>query len=299
MTSKITYDYCPCCGSAAISKDFECPDYSISNELFEIWKCSNCTFRFTQNVPDTEHISPYYQSAAYISHSDTKEGFINRLYHAVRSFTLGTKSSLVKNVTGLATGVLLDVGAGTGAFSATMKKAGWNVTGLEPDELARKNADTLYNMQLQELANLHNLPANTYDAITLWHVLEHVHDLHDYLEKFLEILKPAGRLIIAVPNHCSYDAKEYKQHWAAWDVPRHLYHFSPESMETLLGQKGFVLDMVKPMWFDSFYVSMLSEKYRGGSNHFISAAWVGLISNVKAIFNTGKCSSVIYVVKKK
>lgn len=299
MASKINYDHCLCCGGAAVNKVFECKDYTVSNELFEIRECNTCTFRFTRDVPDETAIGAYYQSAAYISHSDTKKGLINRLYHQVRTFTLGTKAKLVREVTGLKRGVLLDVGSGTGAFAFTMKQAGWNVTGLEPDEGARANAWSNYKLQLDELSELHRLHADTFDAVTLWHVLEHVHDLHGYLEKFFEILKPAGRLIIAVPNHSSYDASFYKQYWAAYDVPRHLYHFSPKSMQVLLEQKGFVIEDCKPMWFDSFYVSMLSEKYKHGKDNFISAVWVGLLSNIKAVFNRKKCSSVIYIVKKK
>lgn len=299
MTRKITYDHCLCCGSAAVSKVFNCEDYTVSHEQFEIWRCANCTFRFTQNVPAEQDIYPYYQSAEYVSHSDTKKGLINRLYHIVRSRTLKSKATLVKKGTGVKHGVLLDVGAGTGAFANAMQSAGWNVTGLEPDNTARTNASANYNLQLRDPKELYNLSPAGYDAITMWHVLEHVHDLHGYLEKFAEILKPTGRLIVAVPNHCSYDAAHYKQCWAAYDVPRHLYHFSPKSMEVLLDKKGFSLETVKPMWYDSFYVSMLSEKYKNGSGNLFGAFWTGLMSNLKALSDTRRCSSVIYVIRKK
>lgn len=298
MAFIINYDHCLCCGSAAISKVFTCTDHTVSHEQFEVWKCSTCTFRFTQNVPAKDYIGPYYQSSAYVSHSDIKEGFINRLYHFLRSFTLITKRNLMGKVTGLKHGVLLDIGAGTGAFANKMQQAGWNVTGLEPDEIAREKALTNYNLKLQHLADLDTLAGETFDAITLWHVLEHVHELHGYLEKFFEILKPAGRLVIAVPNYCSYDAEFYKEYWAAYDVPRHLYHFSPKSMQVLLEQKGFALEAVKPMWFDSFYVSMLSEKYRNKGN-LLKAVWTGFVSNMKAFSDFKKCSSVIYVIRKR
>jgi 2-polyprenyl-3-methyl-5-hydroxy-6-metoxy-1,4-benzoquinol methylase len=299
MVSKITYDSCMCCGSNAITKVLECKDHTVSKEEFEIWECSNCTFRFTQNVPDEASIGAYYQSAEYVSHSDTKQGIINRLYHIVRNYTLQSKRNLVQKVVGLKNGNLLDVGAGTGAFAHTMLQAGWKITGLEPDTTARANALLNYDLKLSELTNLHQLESNSFDAITMWHVLEHVHDLHGYLETYLRILKPDGRLIIAVPNYTSYDAAVYKEYWAAYDVPRHLYHFSPASMQTLLEQKGFLLETVKPMWFDSFYVSMLSEKYRNGKENFVRAVWVGIISNLKAVFNIRRCSSVIYVIRKK
>jgi len=299
MVSNINYGHCSCCGSVVISKIFSCKDYTVSQQLFELWECGNCTFRFTQNVPDASNIAPYYQSAEYVSHSDTKRGLINRLYHIVRNYTLTSKRDLLTKATGLKHGVLLDVGAGTGAFANVMQSAGWNITGLEPDTTARANASTNYDLKLQESNEIYNLKQNTFDAITMWHVLEHVHDLNGYLEKYLQILKPAGRIIIAVPNYRSHDAKAYKQCWAAYDVPRHLYHFSPKSMETLLDRKGFALEAVKPMWFDSFYVSMLSEKYKTGKNNYLSAFITGLVSNAKALFDTKKCSSVIYIIRKK
>lgn len=299
MASEINYDHCLCCGSAAVNKVFACKDHTVSNEYFEIWKCNTCTFRFTQNVPGEAAIGVYYQSSDYVSHSDTQKGIINRLYHYVRNITLNTKLNLIKKVTGVKKGILLDVGAGTGAFAFKMQQAGWNVTGLEPDEIARANAFKNYKLQLEESGGINSLPDNTFDAITLWHVLEHVHDLHGYLQKFFKTLKPGGRLVIAVPNHTSYDSNVYKQYWAAYDVPRHLYHFSPKSMGILLEQKGFEVESFKPMWFDSFYVSMLSEKYRYGKSNFINAVWIGLVSDIKALFNTKRCSSVIYVIKKK
>lgn len=299
MAHKIYYDHCVCCGSVAISKVFECRDYTVSKEFFEVWKCATCSFRFTQNVPDKDGIGAYYQSAEYVSHSDTKKGAVNFLYHLVRNFTLKNKRNLIEKVTRVKKGVLLDVGAGTGAFANTMQNVGWEVTGLEPDETARRNALNNYSIHLAESNKLSALQADTFDAITLWHVLEHVHDLHGSLEKFLQVLKPDGRLVIAVPNYTSYDSQVYQKCWAAYDVPRHLYHFSPNSMEILLKQKGFTLESIRPMWFDSFYVSLLSEKYEHGKNNFLQAAFTGLISNIKALFNRKKCSSVIYIFRKK
>jgi predicted SAM-dependent methyltransferase len=154
-------------------------------------------------------------------------------------------------------------------------------------------------LHLQPPEDLSRLEASQFDAITMWHVLEHVHDLHGYLVQFQKILLPSGRLIIAVPNYTSHDAKVYREHWAAYDVPRHLYHFSPKGMEMLANDKGFHLETVKPMWFDSFYVSMLSEQYKNGSGNLIGAAWNGLLSNLKAMSDKKRCSSVIYIFSKK
>ena len=298
MPELITYTHCPCCGSASVFPALSAKDYTVSAELFEIWHCDDCTARFTQRVPDAVSIGPYYQSVNYVSHSDTAKGFINRLYHLVRNYTLGSKRKLVQEVTGKKTGTLLDVGAGTGAFSNAMQLAGWKITALEPDDTARGNALTKYGLILQSPDTLFTLDAEQFDAITMWHVLEHVHDLHGHLSQFQKLLKPGGRLLIAVPNYTSYDAKSYREHWAAYDVPRHLYHFSPKSMQLLGNAKGFELVDTKPMWFDSFYVSMLSEQYRNGSGNIIGALWNGLLSNLVAVRNKKRCSSVIYIFSK-
>lgn len=298
MGERINYQQCPCCGSTAIQSVLAAKDYTVTNEMFEIWHCNNCALRFTQAIPTVDEIGAYYQSNSYVSHSDSKEGLINKLYHLVRNYTLKDKLKLVQTVTGLPTGTLLDVGAGTGYFSQKMTNNGWAVTSLEPDMTARKVAMDKYNLLLEDTSNLYYLEANQFDAIAMWHVLEHVHDLQGYLTKFHEILKPTGRLVIAVPNYTSYDAEHYAKHWAAYDVPRHLYHFSPQSMDVLAKLKGFTVKVYKPMWFDSFYVSMLSEQYKNGKGNLLAAVWSGLISNLKTLGNNKRCSSVIYVLAK-
>ena len=209
------------------------------------------------------------------------------------------KRELIQEITHKKTGSLLDVGAGTGAFSKAMKDAGWEVTGLEPDDTARKNALEKNGLELLSPENLYQFAPASFDAIAMWHVLEHVHDLHGYLDKYHSILKNDGRLVIAVPNYTSYDATVYQAYWAAYDVPRHLYHFSPESMEKMANNKGFKVLAYKAMWFDSFYVAMLSEQYKTGKNQYLKAVWNGLVSNLKAVFDQKKCSSVIYILEKK
>lgn len=299
MPELINYSHCPICGSAAVYPALSAKDHTVSGQQFEIWHCDDCTGRFTQRVPVLAEIGPYYQSAAYVSHSDTEKGLVNRLYHLVRNYTLKSKRRLVQDAAGKTTGALLDVGAGTGAFAHTMLLADWEVTALEPDDTARLNAKNKYGLELSSPDRLFSLPAQRFDAITMWHVLEHVHDLQGYLKQFHTILASGGRLVIAVPNYTSYDAKVYGEYWAAYDVPRHLYHFSPKSMEILGQAHGFRLTAIQPMWFDSFYVSMLSEQYRNGSANIFGAIWNGLLSNLKALFNREKCSSVIYVFAKK
>ena len=295
----IVYDSCPACGQKNIVAVLSAEDYTVSHQQFEIWECKNCTLRFTQNVPAQNEIGPFYQSENYISHSDTSKGFVNVLYHRVRSHTLNRKRKLVQEFTARQKGDILDIGCGIGAFLHSMHECGWETTGLEPDAMAREKAKELYGLQVGNSAKLFELPATTFDAITMWHVLEHVHELHQYLEQLKKILKPDGKLFVAVPNYTSYDAGIYKQFWAAYDVPRHLYHFSPQAMKTLLTSHAMKVEETKPMWYDSFYVSLLSEKYKTGKANLVKGFVNGNISNLKATGNTEKCSSLIYIVSHK
>jgi SAM-dependent methyltransferase len=293
---KIHYTTCPICGSEKISACLTARDHTVSGESFVIMECAECSGRFTQDVPSPSAIGKYYQSSSYISHTDTREGIVNKLYHQVRKITLNKKKKLVQELTGLEKGSLLDIGAGTGLFAQTMSRAGWEVKGLEPDEGARKVAASM-QVKLDDLTELFSLNPGSFDAITLWHVLEHVHELHRYLNQCKRLLSNSGRLIVAVPNYTSEDAKHYGSFWAAYDVPRHLYHFSPSSMKILLEQQGFLLEKLYPQWFDSFYVSLLSEKYMWGKTHLIKGSWEGLRSNMKASKKKDECSSLVYVAK--
>ncbi|WP_225321277.1 class I SAM-dependent methyltransferase [Rhizosphaericola mali] len=299
MSEVIHYTACPICNSKNIAFALEAEDYTVSHKKFPIWKCEDCTGCFTQDVPDLEHIGPYYNAEAYVSHSDTKKGIINRLYHSIRKITLKQKRNLVQEESKLKSGKLLDIGAGTGAFAHQMNISGWTVTGLEPDEIARQNALKLHGLNLLPSDQLFSFPTESFDVVTMWHVLEHVHSLHEYMDAIKKILRPNGVAMIAVPNYTSYDAQHYGVYWAAWDVPRHLYHFSPKSMSTLAEEHGMEVVHHIPMIFDSYYVSMLSEKYKNGKYKNLSAFINGNESNTKAQRDPKKFSSVIYVIKKK
>ncbi len=294
----IHYEACPFCQSGDIHQKFVVKDYTVSGKFFTILQCRHCQGAFTQDVPSQEEIGPYYASENYISHSDTQQGFINKAYHLVRSRTLIQKRKMLQSLTKKEMGSIADIGCGTGAFLHTMQQAGWQITGFEPDETARQNAERLYNIKPLPSPELYNQPSDSYDAVTMWHVLEHVHDLHGYIEQVKKILKRDGKLLVAVPNYTSADAAQYQQFWAAYDVPRHLYHFSPASITLLMKQHGLQVIATKPMWFDSFYVSMLSEEYRNGKGNVIGAFLNGLVSNIKTLFDNKRCSSVIYVIKK-
>lgn len=293
----IHYTNCPVCGSAAINPLLTVKDHSVSKEEFVIWQCSNCSLRFTQDVPDEDSIGTYYQSSDYISHTNTSKGAINRLYQRVRNYTLNQKADLIIAQT-VKRGNILDLGAGIGAFLNTMKEKGWEVTGIEPDEGARQQAKNLFGLELNGTAVLNQLPENSYDVITLWHVLEHVHQLHSYVERLKALLKTNGKIFIAVPNYGSLDSSIYKLYWAAYDVPRHLYHFTPKAMDVLMKEHGLKVIAKKPMWFDSFYISLLSSKYKNKKTNWIGAVFSGLRSNLKALVDKDHCSSIIYVIEK-
>lgn len=295
--SFIYHSTCPVCGASTSHKVLTAKDYTVSKETFDIIHCGHCTVRYTQNVPNSANIGRYYQSQEYISHSETRQGLINRLYHSVRKITLRSKQNWVKAATGLKQGSILDIGCGTGAFLHYMQQGGWQITGLEPDATARENARSLYNIEPRPSEDLFNLEPGTFDAITMWHVLEHVHTLHDYIRHIRTLLKPEGALIIAVPNYTSPDAEHYGEHWAAYDVPRHLYHFSPSAMETLLKQHKIRVVKKHPMVFDGFYVSLLSEKYKTGGNGLFKGFLNGFISWRKGLQNVDRCSSVVYECK--
>lgn len=298
MSQLVHYTNCPVCDSPDIKNVLSVKDYTVSNETFVIAECNSCSLRFTQDVPDAASIAPYYKSENYISHTNTSKGLINRLYQSVRKRTLKQKRRLIERASGIKKGRLLDVGSGTGAFANEMQQAGWQVTGLEPDADARAVGKQSYNIDLADIGQFYQLQESSYDVITMWHVLEHVHDLQGYIAKLKLLLTENGKLFIAVPNYTSKDAAAYKEQWAAYDVPRHLYHFSPRSMQVLMEKHGLRILQHKPMWYDSFYVSMLSSKYIHGKPNLVGAFFKGMGSNLKAMGDVKRCSSVIYIISK-
>jgi 2-polyprenyl-3-methyl-5-hydroxy-6-metoxy-1,4-benzoquinol methylase len=290
-----TISHCPVCDSNNFAPFLTCKDYTVSKREFNIVSCVTCNFMFTNPRPEDEKLGDYYKSEEYISHSNTSKGIVSKLYHLIRNYTLKKKIDLVSQY--VSRGTILDYGCGTGMFLNTCKQKGWETFGMEPDSGARKIASEMDLKTFQNKQSLkEGLGNKKPDAITLWHVLEHVTDLKKTLTFFKENLKPNGVLIIAVPNYTCYDAKHYKQFWAAYDVPRHLYHFEINTIEKLLSPYGFKLAETKPMKFDSFYVSMLSEKYKTGSVKYLNAFLIGLLSNLKAK-QAREYSSVIYVFK--
>lgn len=289
---------CPICEKTTFSDHLICTDYFATNETFELKKCNSCGFVFTQNFPIERFIGKYYEVPNYISHSDTKTGIVNYLYHFARNFMLKRKCGLVVSESKLAKGSILDYGAGTGYFLNTIHQLGWEALGIEKSATGRDFAKKEFSLDLKTPEELSLLPGESFDVITLWHVLEHIENLEEVLLQFKHILKPNGVLIVAVPNSESYDADYYKEEWAAYDVPRHLWHFSSKTIELLTQKMGFKLISKRGMPLDAFYISMMSEKNKGNKFAFISGMMVGLRAFVASFTNTDKSSSVIYTFKK-
>ncbi|HZV68381.1 MAG TPA: class I SAM-dependent methyltransferase [Saprospiraceae bacterium] len=289
---------CPACGSHDWKDAGQVKDYSISGEWFGLKECTSCHLKATFPQPVAHELGRYYASSDYISHSDTKKGLINKIYHLARRYMLEKKYDVVSRASRREMGSLLDVGAGTGHFAHYMSEYHWDVTALEPDENARKVGAEKLEMEIHPLEVLGQLKEDSFDVITLWHVLEHVQDISGYISHFKTLLRKDGVLIIAVPNHTSRDAKQYGMKWAAYDVPRHLWHFSPASMEKLLTTHGFELAQKLPMPLDAFYVSMLSEKYRENSFFGPVFAFIsGVLTWLVSMGNVDKASSIIYIAK--
>ena len=293
----ILLEKCPVCSEDKLVKKIDCIDYSTSKEKFTIVSCETCDFTFTNPRPKDEYLGKYYKSDMYISHTNNTKGLFNWMYQTVRKYAIGSKINLLKKTSKKKDH--LDIGCGTGEFLNACKKSGYNTKGIEPSEIARKQAIKNFNLSVSENTNLNQFQKEQFDSISMWHVLEHVPNLNQTIAEFNRILSENGKVIIAVPNHKSWDTKHYKEFWAAWDVPIHLWHFSRETIEQLFSKYNFKLIETKPMLFDSFYVALLSEEFKTGKKKFISGFIIGFISNIIGMLTKKGCSSTIYVFEKK
>ncbi|MDI1254703.1 MAG: class I SAM-dependent methyltransferase [Flavobacterium sp.] len=267
-------------------------DFSVSGEIFELYKDENLDMLITTPKPKPADLGRYYESDDYISHTDAKRSLFEKMYHFIKNIALNKKVSLINSLSERK-GNLLDIGAGTGDFLIRAKQNNWTTTGVEPSEKARSIAAKKDIVLFENTMAFEN---NSFDVITMWHVLEHVSDLDFQIAELERLLKPNGHIIIAVPNFNSYDAKHYGAFWAAYDVPRHLWHFSKTAIKKLFEKENMHLEKILPMQFDAFYVSLLSEKYKTGKMNFLKAFFIGLRSNLKAKRNF-EYSSHIYVIK--
>ena len=269
-------------------------DYSVSKETFDLYYDETLDMLITHPQPSLENLGKYYESEDYISHTDNKRSLFEKLYHFIKSIALKNKLNLINSLQPNR-GQILDIGAGTGEFLSVAKNDGWQAIGVEPSDKAKSiaiNKGVLFVEKTSELEN------HSVDVISMWHVLEHIPDLDKQIKELKRLLKPTGTLIIAVPNFKSFDAKHYGKFWAAYDVPIHFWHFSKTAIKLLFEKEEMKLEKVLPMKFDSFYVSLLSEKYKSGKMNFVKAFFIGILSNWKAKKNF-EYSSHIYILKNK
>ena len=274
----------------------EVKDHSVSGERFQLLYNNELDMLETFPQPEMDTLANYYKSEDYISHTDSKRNLFEKVYHWVRDYSLRQKLKLINKYSSQPNS-LLDIGCGTGDFLATAQKAGWEIQGVEPDAGARVIANKKTSNSVKDVEALEDFANASFDVITLWHVLEHLPNLDEQIKILDKLLKPEGTLILAVPNFKSHDAKHYKEFWAAYDVPRHFWHFSQDAISKLFSKVGMHVVQTKPMIFDSYYVSLLSEKYKTGKMKMLSAFFIGFISNRKAK-RSGEYSSLIYILKK-
>lgn len=291
---------CPICSSKELKHFLECEDFYATHEVFTLKKCSSCQFILTDNAPNEKDIDKYYKAENYISHTDTDKGLFNKLYHYVREVSLKSKVKLIHEFAVYEDkGLLVDIGSGTGYFLDAMRDKHWLVTGIEKNEGARKVAKHKFDIDTQPDSYFYEIPPAKKDVVTMWHVLEHIENLDKLLTQVYNVLTPVGTFVVAIPNTDSYDAHYYKKFWAAYDVPRHLWHFNKSNFEKLANKYNFEIIATKPMLFDGFYISMLSEQYKKSFLASIQGLTKGFWFYLKTLFHSEKASSTIYILKKK
>lgn len=288
---------CPICENDQLTDIMQVEDHFLTNKRFHLAKCSRCGFLITNPRPVASDLSQYYQSIDYLSHSKENKSVTSKLYSLVKNYSLGKKHQLITSFK--KPGTLLDIGSATGEFLHYFNKKNWTVTGVEPAETPRQFSIETYGLNVLKEEKIDQLPAGHFDVITLWHVLEHVPDLNGRMEQISKMLASDGLLVIALPNHLSWDAQHYGNYWAGYDVPRHLYHFTPDTISKLLSKYDFEIFKTEPMKFDAYYVSLLSEKYQSGKTNFLAAFRNGLKSNKSARHSNDNYSSLIYLARKR
>lgn len=287
---------CPVCEQEKFKVALECPDYFLSKEIFPVTECEHCGMLFTNPRPEPEKIGAYYKSEEYISHSNTRKGLISQIYHRVRRHNFKQKFKLISQESKGSN--ILDVGCATGGFLSFFKQKGWTVTGVEPDPEARNFAIQQEGLQVFDEKELDHLPEKSFDVITLWHVLEHVPNPQQRLNQLKNLLKDDGLLVIAIPNPGCFDAQHYGTFWAGYDVPRHLLHFKQPVARKFFEKMQWRISGIYPMKFDSYYISLLSEKYQFGKTSYLRAFKTGWRSNRWARKNQNNYSSLIYLLRK-
>jgi len=289
---------CLVCGGSHFKDLFIAKDHLVSGEQFIIRKCTSCGFAFTADPPAETEIGRYYISEDYISHSDKKQNLTEYFYHIARGFMLGRKGRLVSLATKKRSGTLLDIGSGTGYFASWMQQKGWKVNGIELNDQARDYSVSRFGLKVYPPTGITGFGDRSADCITFWHVIEHLYDPGMWLREVNRILKDEGRCIIAVPNPDSADALWFGDRWAALDVPRHLWHFSPPAMIRFIEANGFQCNEIKPLPLDVFYISVLSYNNRGSRFPLLRGLFTGSFLTAGNILRKNRASSVIYVLSK-
>lgn len=288
---------CPRCGNTAFQHHLHVTDHHHTQESFEIKTCSNCQLAATTPRPAPGQISHYYSTDNYISHTNNSQNLQDRLYQWARRSAIRKKHRLIARHAGH--GHLLDIGCGTGEFLSYLKSRGYQPQGVEPNQSAREQA--IANHELPVVPDLESIPPHEqFQIVTLWHVLEHLYDPSRTLKQIHARSKNDALLVIAVPDRESWDAQHYGAAWAAYDVPRHLFHFRRSDIRDMLQQHGFRLLRVTPMWLDAPYVSLLSERYLGRApiTALILGACIGLWSNIRSCTSSKPTSSTLYIAQK-
>ena len=286
---------CPICKGTYFADFLSCKDHNYSYDWFCIVKCKTCGFRFTNPRPKEKTVHIYYQSADYISHTSSKKGILNTIYHVVRNYQFGKKYTIIRKLIEKRKKKILDVGSGTGEFIEYFAKNGWDVKGVETDDKARNYSINNYNCIVDKSLDETAKYGKKFDVITLWHVLEHVYDINEYISKLKKLLNNDGYIILGLPNCDSFDAKYYKENWYAYDLPIHVSHFTKNDIKNLVNKHGLKLISIKPLIFDAYYISMLSERKKGRG--FIFGLLNGVISNLKSL-KSGQYSSLMYIIRK-
>jgi len=293
------FKHCPLCGAAGQIPYANCTDYMVSKESFYLLRCPDCGVVSTLDPPKEEDMKRYDKLNLKLKLGDSPNGLTNWLYYNVRDLMLKRKEKIVEMQAYRTSGSLLNYGAKTGFFSHRMEKHGWKVTSVEKYYEERQFSMEMFRHRMIDVPEIGNLHPGTFDVITMWHVFEHCYHPHELLDKFHELLRPGGVLVMACPNICSTDAIHYGSYWAAYDVPRHRWHFNPGSLTMLAQKHGFTLMHHERMPFDSFYISVLSERNMRHKMAFLRGMMIGLYSWIVSLWKRGKSSSIIYVFRKR
>lgn len=290
---------CPACQARDIVQLFYVKDHLVSGREFPVMRCRSCGMGWTADPPPESEAGSYYASEEYISHTDRRQSLSDYLYHLARSFMLGRKYKIVERVTGKQQGMLLDIGSGTGYFAAFMKKRGWEVTGIEVNDSAREYSIEKSGINARSPGEIKKIPSGSADCITFWHVLEHLYDPAGWLEEVGRILTGEGKCIIAMPNFSSSDADWFRNRWAALDVPRHLWHFTPRAFRKFVSGRGFKVEKIAALPLDLFYISALSYRNQNKSLPLLRGLLTGGLLAIRSGFRKEKASSLVYVLSGK